>query len=161
LVVNTPAPHGSIGHSTKLFPSMSLGCGTPGGNITSDNISPLHLVNIKRLAYERRPVNHQGDVAAGLPRQDFIPPQVDVAAGLPRQDFIPHQRDVAQASTRRAEEAAVPAVSGPPGGTYASPSPHSAPATSLTAPPAQPDPAEISRILERFLSPQGRMPGAS
>ncbi len=57
LVVNTPAPHGSIGHSTKLFPSMSLGCGTPGGNITSDNISPMHLVNIKRLAYERRPVN--------------------------------------------------------------------------------------------------------
>src|SRR5205085_9150510 len=78
-----------------------------------------------------------------------------------RQDFIPHQRDVAQASTRRAEEAAVPPVSGPPGGTYASPSPHSAPATSLTAPPAQPDPAEISRIVERFLSAQGRMPGAS
>lgn len=57
LVVNTPSPHGSIGYSTKLFPSMSLGCGTPGGNITSDNISPLHLVNIKRLAYEKRPVN--------------------------------------------------------------------------------------------------------
>ncbi|HEV2491651.1 MAG TPA: aldehyde dehydrogenase family protein [Terriglobia bacterium] len=61
LVVNTPAPHGSIGYSTKLFPSMSLGCGTPGGNITSDNISPMHLVNIKRLAYERRPVNRVED----------------------------------------------------------------------------------------------------
>ncbi len=36
---------------------MSLGCGTPGGNITSDNISPMHLINIKRLAYERRPIN--------------------------------------------------------------------------------------------------------
>jgi len=56
LVVNTPAPHGSVGWSTDLFPSMSLGCGTPGGNITSDNLSPLHLINIKRLAYERRPV---------------------------------------------------------------------------------------------------------
>jgi len=65
LVVNTPAPHGSIGHSTKLFPSMSLGCGTPGGNITSDNISPMHLVNIKRLAFERRPVNR----AEGAPVQ--------------------------------------------------------------------------------------------
>ncbi len=64
LVVNTPAPHGSIGHSTKLFPAMSLGCGTPGGNITSDNISPMHLVNIKRLAYERRPVNRPESVAA-------------------------------------------------------------------------------------------------
>ncbi len=57
MVVNTPASHGSVGYTTRLFPSMSLGCGTPGGNITSDNISPLHLVNIKRLAYERRPVN--------------------------------------------------------------------------------------------------------
>jgi acetaldehyde dehydrogenase (acetylating) len=57
LVVNTPAPHGSVGWSTDLFPAMSLGCGTPGGNVTSDNISPLHLINIKRLAYERRPVN--------------------------------------------------------------------------------------------------------
>jgi acetaldehyde dehydrogenase (acetylating) len=57
LVVNTPAPHGSVGWSTDLFPAMSLGCGTPGGNITSDNISPLHLINVKRLAYERRPVN--------------------------------------------------------------------------------------------------------
>jgi acetaldehyde dehydrogenase (acetylating) len=56
MVVNTPAPHGSIGYSTGLFPSMSLGCGTPGGNITSDNLSPLHLLNIKRLAYEQRPV---------------------------------------------------------------------------------------------------------
>src|SRR5579863_9974609 len=65
LVVNTPAPHGSIGHSTHLFPAMSLGCGTPGGNITSDNISPLHLVNIKRLAYERRPVNKAGDRVQG------------------------------------------------------------------------------------------------
>jgi len=63
LVVNTPAPHGSIGHSTGLMPAMSLGCGTPGGNITSDNISPLHLVNIKRLAYERRPVNRVEAVA--------------------------------------------------------------------------------------------------
>lgn len=61
LVVNTPAPHGSIGHSTRLFPAMSLGCGTPGGNITSDNISPMNLLNIKRLAYERRPVNKAGD----------------------------------------------------------------------------------------------------
>jgi acetaldehyde dehydrogenase (acetylating) len=65
LVVNTPAPHGSVGWTTDLTPSMSLGCGTPGGNITSDNISPMHLVNIKRLAYERRPAEH--DHAGGAP----------------------------------------------------------------------------------------------
>lgn len=64
MVVNTPAPHGSVGHTTRLFPSMSLGCGTPGGNITSDNISPMHLLNVKRLAYERRPINRPESVEA-------------------------------------------------------------------------------------------------
>jgi acetaldehyde dehydrogenase (acetylating) len=57
MVVNSPASHGSVGYTTGLFPSMSLGCGTPGGNITTDNISPMNLLNIKRLAYERSPVN--------------------------------------------------------------------------------------------------------
>jgi acetaldehyde dehydrogenase (acetylating) len=69
LVVNTPAPHGSVGWTTNLSPSMSLGCGTPGGNITSDNISPMHLVNIKRLAYAVRPIDHvhAGERASALP----------------------------------------------------------------------------------------------
>ncbi|MGH9579525.1 MAG: aldehyde dehydrogenase family protein [Terriglobales bacterium] len=55
IVVNSPAPQGSIGSSTNLFPAMTLGCGAMGGNITSDNISPLHLLNLKRVAYEMRP----------------------------------------------------------------------------------------------------------
>lgn len=57
IVVNTPTTHGSVGLSTGLDPAMTLGCGGYGGNITSDNISPLHLLNIKRVAYELRPVN--------------------------------------------------------------------------------------------------------
>lgn len=65
MVVNSPASHGSIGYTTGLFPSMSLGCGTPGGNITTDNISPMNLLNIKRLAYERRPVNSADGTAVG------------------------------------------------------------------------------------------------
>jgi acetaldehyde dehydrogenase (acetylating) len=56
IVVNTPTTHGSIGLTTGLDPAMTLGCGGWGGNITSDNISPKHLLNIKRLAYELRPV---------------------------------------------------------------------------------------------------------
>jgi acetaldehyde dehydrogenase (acetylating) len=56
IVVNSPTTHGSIGLSTGLDPSMTLGCGGYGGNITSDNISPRHLLNIKRLAYEIAPV---------------------------------------------------------------------------------------------------------
>jgi acetaldehyde dehydrogenase (acetylating) len=55
IVVNTPTTHGSIGLTTGLDPAMTLGCGGWGGNITSDNISPKHLLNIKRLAYELRP----------------------------------------------------------------------------------------------------------
>jgi acetaldehyde dehydrogenase (acetylating) len=55
ICVNTPTTHGSIGLTTGLDPAMTLGCGGWGGNITSDNISPRHLLNIKRLAYEIRP----------------------------------------------------------------------------------------------------------
>ncbi len=55
ICVNTPTTHGSIGLTTGLEPAMTLGCGGYGGNITSDNISPRHLLNLKRLAYEVRP----------------------------------------------------------------------------------------------------------
>jgi acetaldehyde dehydrogenase (acetylating) len=55
ICVNTPTTHGAIGLTTGLDPAMTLGCGGPGGNITSDNISPRHLLNLKRLAYELRP----------------------------------------------------------------------------------------------------------
>ncbi len=56
VVVNSPSTHGAIGFSTALAPSMTLGCGSWGGNVTSDNISPLHLMDIKRVAFEVRPV---------------------------------------------------------------------------------------------------------
>jgi acetaldehyde dehydrogenase (acetylating) len=56
IVVNTPAALGAVGYTTNLFPSMTLGCGAAGGNITSDNISPLHLINLKRVAYGVREV---------------------------------------------------------------------------------------------------------
>jgi len=51
VLVNTPAPQGSTGITTNVFPSMTLGCGAAAGNITSDNVGPQHLYNIKRLAY--------------------------------------------------------------------------------------------------------------
>src|ERR1051326_1995359 len=54
VLVNTPAPQGSTGITTNVFPSMTLGCGAMAGNITSDNVGPLHLINIKRLAYTVR-----------------------------------------------------------------------------------------------------------
>jgi acetaldehyde dehydrogenase (acetylating) len=52
IVANTQTSMGATGYTTGLAPSMSLGCGAYAGNITSDNITPLHLINVKRLAYE-------------------------------------------------------------------------------------------------------------
>ncbi len=54
VLVNTPSPQGSTGITTNVFPSMTLGCGAMAGNITSDNIGPLHLINLKRVAYHVR-----------------------------------------------------------------------------------------------------------
>jgi acetaldehyde dehydrogenase (acetylating) len=51
VLVNTPTPQGSTGITTALQPSMTLGCGAMAGNSTSDNVSPLHLVNVKRVAW--------------------------------------------------------------------------------------------------------------
>ncbi len=53
IVVNTPASQGAIGLTTNLAPALTLGCGTLGGNITSDNITPMHLLHIKRVATGR------------------------------------------------------------------------------------------------------------
>jgi acetaldehyde dehydrogenase (acetylating) len=56
VIINSPTTHGAIGFSTDLAPSMTLGCGSWGGNVTSDNISPHHLMDIKRVAFETKPV---------------------------------------------------------------------------------------------------------
>jgi acetaldehyde dehydrogenase (acetylating) len=59
IIANSQSSMGATGYTTGLAPSMSLGCGAYAGNITSDNITPFHLINTKRLAYElprdRRP----------------------------------------------------------------------------------------------------------
>ncbi len=51
VVVNAPSSQGAVGFATRLAPSMTLGCGAYGNNITSDNITATHLINVKRLAY--------------------------------------------------------------------------------------------------------------
>jgi acetaldehyde dehydrogenase (acetylating) len=76
IVVNSPTTHGSIGLTTGLDPAMTLGCGGYGGNITSDNIGPRHLLNIKRLAYEVRPVGARQEQRAALRPSNGINPDV-------------------------------------------------------------------------------------
>lgn len=74
IVVNTQAALGAVGYTTRLFPSMTLGCGTLGGNITSDNISPLHLINIKRVAYSRtHNLGEDSSRAIDVPKQEATP----------------------------------------------------------------------------------------
>ena len=50
-LVNTPSALGGIGASTDLFPALTLGCGAVGGSSSSNNISPLDLINIRRVAW--------------------------------------------------------------------------------------------------------------
>jgi acetaldehyde dehydrogenase (acetylating) len=92
IVANSQSSMGATGYTTGLAPSMSLGCGAYAGNITSDNITPLHLINIKRLAYElprdRRPGATPAAVPADLSTRvaAFVAERVGgaaAAAGLP------------------------------------------------------------------------------
>ena len=72
ILVNTPALFGGMGYSTGIDPSFVLGTGTWSGSIASDNITALHLINIKRVAHEVRPwrgaLELAGTVAAGRVR---------------------------------------------------------------------------------------------
>ena len=60
---------------------MTLGCGSWGGNVTSDNISPLHLMDIKRVAFETRPVTAAGETAAAASAPAFSPPAAQPGVG--------------------------------------------------------------------------------
>ncbi len=51
ILVNTGGSQGGTGASTGLIPSFTLGCGTWGGSSVSENVTPMHLINIKRVAY--------------------------------------------------------------------------------------------------------------
>ncbi|MDD2955750.1 MAG: acetaldehyde dehydrogenase (acetylating) [Oscillospiraceae bacterium] len=51
LLVNTPGALGGVGATTNLAPALTLGCGAVGGSATSDNITPLNLINIRRVAW--------------------------------------------------------------------------------------------------------------
>ncbi|MGE4158801.1 MAG: aldehyde dehydrogenase family protein [Planctomycetota bacterium] len=53
VIVNGPTSKGAVGVSTHLEPSLTLGCGSMGSNISSDNIGPRHLINLRRVAWRR------------------------------------------------------------------------------------------------------------
>ena len=65
-LVNTPAALGGIGATTKLFPALTLGCGAVGGSSSSNNIGPMDLVNIRRVAWGTEQEHQQVSLDADL-----------------------------------------------------------------------------------------------
>ncbi len=97
ITVNTPTTHGAIGFSTALPPSMTLGCGSWGGNVTSDNVSPLHLMDIKRVAFETRPVASKRPAVATQPN---VMPQPQPQAAMTPSPTPPSARPSAPKVSR-------------------------------------------------------------
>jgi hypothetical protein len=64
LIVNAPAALAAIGAASSLAPSLTLGCGAIGHNSTSDNVGPLNLINIRRVAYGTKELD---DIAPAAP----------------------------------------------------------------------------------------------
>lgn len=64
IVVNTPSSIGAVGYTTAANPSMTLGPGTWGGSIISENVTAKHLINYKTLAFETNPVNPGNSVSS-------------------------------------------------------------------------------------------------
>ena len=77
LLVNTPAALGGVGATTSLAPALTLGCGSVGGSSTSDNITPLHLMNIRRVAWGTKELGSlRGNTPAPAPTA--LTPQLDI-----------------------------------------------------------------------------------
>lgn len=74
LLVNTPASQGAIGLSTNLTPSFTLGCGSAGGNITTDNVTARHLVQIRRVAFDNSAIVLDECPVTTIPAAEQPPP---------------------------------------------------------------------------------------
>jgi acetaldehyde dehydrogenase (acetylating) len=71
VLVNTPATLGGIGATTNLFPALTLGCGAAGGGFTSDNVSPMNLINIRKVGYGVRELE---DITKGVQTDEGTEP---------------------------------------------------------------------------------------
>jgi len=142
ITVNTPTTHGAIGFSTALPPSMTLGCGSWGGNVTSDNVSPLHLMDIKRVAFETRPVKSaRPAVSAQQVSQPVAAKEPVVAGGKIDRQEIAAIVDRFLAGKRiepspLPSPAPSPVVESEAGSMYTAPAPKEAAPVSKPAPPS-------------------------
>ncbi len=81
ILVNTQAALGAVGYTNELAPSMTLGPGTFGGSIISENVTAKHLINVKKLAFETRPI-HPPEQFGGSP-EPFGSPHTKPRHGAP------------------------------------------------------------------------------
>lgn len=99
LLVNTPGALGGVGATTNLAPALTLGCGAVGGSATSDNITPMNLINIRRVAWGVRELEE-------LRGKNPAPPRAGTAGGT------------TLAESRKKPAAGPPKLEVPPGGTF-------------------------------------------
>ncbi len=140
IVVNTVAALGSVGYTNRLFPSMTLGPGTIGGSIISDNVSPMHLLNIKRLAFETDPIHPPGKGQGGSGKRASSPPGTSKS----------WMDEIEARLLARAGNPASPSPASSNGGSHSAPDP----AASMPTLPASttlplPD-AQIEELIRRF-----------
>jgi acetaldehyde dehydrogenase (acetylating) len=152
VVVCSPSTHGAIGFTTDLEPSMTLGCGSWGGNVTSDNISPRHLLDVKRIAFETRPINRAEAteqsvrapaVPAGMPAYSDRP-GIDRDAITALVDKFLAQRRVHTGGERPSQPSAV----APPPATLAAPA---SPPPLVEPPTRTPQAAESNGHVSDFV----------
>jgi acetaldehyde dehydrogenase (acetylating) len=151
VLVNTPTPQGSTGITTGVQPSMTLGCGAMAGNITSDNVGPQHLLNVKRLAYVVRTVEEAfpdappASAGAAAPNsaiasavEKFLVQRGVSGMGVPAPASRPAASPVAGIVDRflQAKTSAATATGASCGCGPAPTGPHESAAAPVTAPPA-------------------------
>jgi len=147
VVVNSPSTHGSVGLTTGLFPAMTLGCGALGGNVTGDNVGPMHLINIKRIAYEKRTAaSLSGGASAPAPSSQlsaisYQPAAVSSSALTPDKQTI--SRIVQEFMAHKGVTPSAPSALAP----APSPIPHP-PSPAPAVPPQAPPPAVVDFVSE-------------
>ena len=129
--VNSPTLFGAMGFTTGFVPSFTLGTGTIGGAISSDNIGPQHLINRKRVGIVQRSWREAGiGRGAGEPSAPARP----AGAGAVRS---PHRdRAPVAAAVPAAQAALIAGAASPP-----------APAAAPVAPPRAPAPTDIEAVV--------------
>lgn len=175
IIVNGPTSQGAIGFSTNLEASVSLGCGPQAGNITSDNLSARHLINLKRVAFPKRDwesIDRESHARAAAISLDPAPRGSGLPGDPARQDSAPRSERLGDGElsnwkgnqpsvlpTRATPPAPAPPPMPPPA---PSPTPHpasgSAPRFTDPRPARKPAPVTTTPLPDPFMAPAPSSP---